>query len=262
MTAKIISFVAKTQTKTPAEDVSQPTQPTQAKTLAALAVPTQQEQQEAVQTMVKYARRLLGVSEYSSKRFIKNAIYEQFHWKKNKPEQPREIFESAVAALLAHHKPTTSKEAKAVRAQEASDYKVRNEFTNKFYRVDRAQLLIVDNELASVRRVLRSVYENLTVKERMSFIKIAGKVFDLNRREAKALDKVDAENRTKWEATQAKDKAIKNAMEASWREQNPEKKKALHKVWLDLTKEDRQKKAAEKKPKRNASQPDSRTWSP
>jgi hypothetical protein len=247
MTAKVISFpAAKTQTKTPAEV----TVADEKETLKAAHVsqPTQKEQEEAVQTMVEFARDLLGVSEYSSKRFIKNSIYENFHWKKNKQQgQTQRTFESAVALLLRHHKPTTSKEAKAARAQEEADKKVRDEFHAKLWRVERAEALVVDKELAAVRMILHQVYDSLTVKGRMAFIRIAGSVFNLTRREAKVLGKQEAENRAKWEAAQAKDKAIKNAMEAYWREQNPEKKKALRKVWLDLTQEDRQKKAAEKK---------------
>jgi hypothetical protein len=210
--------------------------------------PTHQKQQDVqLQNRLNYARELLGVSEYSSKRFIKNAIYEYFHWTQNRNDEDRSQYETAVVFLLKHHKPTTTKEAKAVRAQEEADKNIRDDFRAKFYRAERAQKFVVDAELASTRNVLRAVYESLTVNERMSFIKIAGKLFDLNRREKKALDKEDAEARARYEATRTKEKAVRNALEAYYAEKNPTKKAGLWKAYLGLTKEDRQKKAAAKK---------------
>ena len=202
---------------------------------------------DRLQRALDAARKLLGVSEFSSKRFIKNAIYERFWRRKDTVGLPESQFKAAVALLLKHHKNITTKEAKAARAQEEADKKVRDEFLAKFYRVERAQVLVVDAELAKVRRIFRQVYDRLDVGEQMSFIKVAGNVFDLNRKEKKALDKQEAENKVKWAAQRAEQETIQNALNAYYKEQNAGKKAVLWKAYLALTKPERDTKAAAKK---------------
>ena len=212
-----------------------------------LQVPAKAEQDEKLQIALNHCRELLGVTKYSSKRAIKNSIYEMFHWSQSKQGHTREQFESAVALLLMYHEPSTSAEAKAARAQEEADKKIRSRFTNKFYLVQRAELLVVDADLASTRRVLRRVYENLTVKERLSFIKVAGKAFDLNRREKNAIAKQDAESKARWDVERTNREATQNTLNAYYKEQNATKKAALWKSYLALTKAERNKKSAAKK---------------
>jgi hypothetical protein len=205
------------------------------------------EQAAMLQAAIEHCRELLGVSEFSSKRFIKSAIYENFWWKESKQGHTRQQFEAAVALLLKHHQSSTSAEAKAARAQEEADKKIRNQFTNRFYLVKRAEVLVIDKELASVRRVLRRVYENLKSSEKMAFIRIAGNVFNLNRREKAAIAKQDAENKAKWDAARETQEAVTKARDAYWKESNPQKKEALWKTYLALTKPERDKKAAAKR---------------
>lgn len=193
------------------------------------------------------ARELLDVSEYADKRMIKNAIYERFHWNKDPKRPYKQQIEAAITLLLKHYQPDSSDEAKAARAQEKADEVTRREFEGNFWQLERVSKVVPNPEAAQIRAGLRATYDTLNKRDKLAFIKTAGHVFQMTDEEKAALEKMNNENQEKWQAERAKEKAISDARQAVWQEKDPEKKKELRKVLLDLTKEEREQKAKQKK---------------
>jgi hypothetical protein len=201
------------------------------------------------------ARRLLGISQYADKPAIKNAIYEAYHWNRSITHSPtrQAHYESARDLLLTNYKLDSSPEAKAARRAAKEDGETRGKLQTAHNELEQALKLIPNVERDAVIQRLWNIYQSgLSPSYKTTAAQILLPAFVLTTAERAALDRQRADWHAKWEATKAREAEVKAALEASWREQDPVKKKALRKIYLDLTHDERKKKSDEARARKKA----------